>query len=207
MTLVPYVIFSISGKQSSSVLTLPSIMKSKFGIPRSLVMGRSCILESRHEIASQEGVSMNPSSSNPNLHLANLIIGIKGLTNLGNKQVSLRLSNILDFMLEILDVILEKRPVSLEYNFVKGDILFCTPFSVSSNRITGRGHEYWWRLFCDCREVGGMMGSAKSTAVAKTARGSKNEPARLVEKTDNTVAPLIPPNRPPTSTATMGFYV
>ena len=51
------------------------------------------------------------------------------------------------------------------------------------------------------------MGSAKRTAVASTARDSKNEPARLVEKTDNTVAPLIPPNRPPTSTATMGFYV
>ena len=52
-----------------------------------------------------------------------------------------------------------------------------------------------------------MMGSAKRTAVARTVRGIKNEPARLDEKADNTVAPSIPPTRPPTSAATTGFYV
>ena len=140
MTLAPYVIFSISGKQSSRVVTLPSIMKSRFGIPRSLVIGRSFILDSRQEIALQGGVSMNPSSSNPSLHLEYFRIGIKGFTTLGNKQVNLKLSNILDWMFEILEATLEKRPVSLEYNSMKGDILFWTFFNVSPTRITGRGH-------------------------------------------------------------------
>ena len=50
-----------------------------------------------------------------------------------------------------------------------------------------------------------MIGSEKSTAVAGTVRGIKNEPTRLAWKTDNTVAPLIPPTRLPTSAATIGF--
>ena len=139
--LVPYVIFSIREKHSSKVLTLPSIIKSKFGIPRSLVMGWSCILGSKQEVRLQGGVSMKPSSSNPSLHLVYCRKGTKGCKILGNKQVSLNLSTIADLMLEILEVIPEIRFVTLEYIAVKGDILVCTVFNVSSIRMIGRGHE------------------------------------------------------------------
>ena len=50
-----------------------------------------------------------------------------------------------------------------------------------------------------------MIGSEKSTAVAGTVRGIKNDPRRLGWKTASTVAPSIPATRLPTSAATMGF--
>ena len=94
----------------------------------------------------------------------------------------------------------------LKYIEVRGEIFFCTRFSVSPTRMTGRGHECCCRLCSDCREIGEMFGSEKSAAVAGTIRGIKNDPARADENTDNTVAPLRPPTRPPTSPATIGFW-
>ena len=144
MTLAPYAIFSMSGKHSSTVLTFPAIMKSKFGIPISLVMGRSCIFGSRQEVALQGGVSINPSSLKPSLHLVYSRIGTKGLTILGSKHVSLNFSTIFDLILEIVEVIPDNRFETLEYIAVRGEILFCTRFNVSPTRMTGRGHE------CSC---------------------------------------------------------
>ena len=149
---------------------------------------------------------MNPSSLNPTLHLVYSKIGSKGLNILGNKQVSLNFSKMFDLILEISEVIFEKRFDILKYIVVRGEIFFCTRFSVSPTPMTGRGQECCCRLCSDCREIGEMFGSEKSAAVAGTIRGIKNDPARADENTDNTVAPLRPPTRPPTSPATMGFW-
>ena len=148
---------------------------------------------------------MNPSSFSPSLHLVYSKIGINGLNIFGNKQVTLNFSEIFDLIVEILEAILEKRLEILEYILVSGEILFCTRFNVSPTRITGRGHEYSCKSPSDCREVGAIFGSENNAAVAGTIRGIRNDPARLDEKTDNTVAPLIPPTRPPISPATMEF--
>ena len=48
-------------------------------------------------------------------------------------------------------------------------------------------------------------GSVNRAAVAGTVRGIKNVAGILDENTDNTVAPLIPTTRLPTSAATMEF--
>ena len=53
--------------------------------------------------------------------------------------------------------------------------------------------------------MGKSVGSVNNAAVAETDRGTKKVPGRLGEKTDNTVAPFIPPTSPPTSAATMEF--
>ena len=84
---------------------------------------------------------MNPSSLNPTLHFVYSKIGAKVLNILGNKQVSLNLSNMFDLILEIPEVIFEKRFDILKYIEVRGEIFFCTRFSVSSTRMTGWGHE------------------------------------------------------------------
>ena len=149
---------------------------------------------------------MNPSSFNPSLHLVYSKIGIKGLNIFGNKQLSLNLSEIFDLIVEILEAILEKRFETLEYILVRGEILFRICFNVSPTRMTGREHECSCKSPSDCREVGSMFGSENNAAVAGRIRGIRNDPARLDEKTDNTVAPFIPPTRPPTSPATMEFW-
>ena len=149
---------------------------------------------------------MKPSSLKPTLHLVYSTIGAKGLNNLGNKQLSLNFSKMFDLILEISEVIFEKRFDIVEYIVVRGEIFFCTRFSVSPTRMTGRGHECCSRLFSDCLEIGEIFGSEKSTAVAGMIRGIKNDRARADENTDSTVAPLRPPTRPPTSPATMGFW-
>ena len=53
--------------------------------------------------------------------------------------------------------------------------------------------------------ITGSGGSARSTAVASTVLGIKNEPGRLEENTDKVVAPLSPDTKDVTSAAIVGF--
>jgi len=53
--------------------------------------------------------------------------------------------------------------------------------------------------------MGMMGGSAKSTAVAGTVRGTANVPGMLEEITPRAVPPFIPDIRELTSPATVGF--
>ena len=53
--------------------------------------------------------------------------------------------------------------------------------------------------------MGTMGGSAKSTAVAGTVRGTANVPGRLDENTPSAVPPFIPDISELTSPATVGF--
>ena len=99
------------------------------------------MLGSRHNVALHGGVSMNPSSFSPSLHLVYSKIGSKGRNILGNKQDNLNSSKILDLRLEMREVILDIGAVSLEYMSVRGEILLCTLANVSPRRITGRGQE------------------------------------------------------------------
>ena len=97
------------------------------------------MLGSRHKVALHGGVSMNPSSFSPSLHLAYPKIGSKGRNILGTKQDNRNSSKMLDLRLEIREVIFDIGEVILEYISVKGEILFCTLSNVSPRRIIGRG--------------------------------------------------------------------
>ena len=95
----------------------------------------------------------------------------------------------------------------MENLFTAGDIFCFLKLIAEPASITGLGHD--WRrssiLGTYCLDVTGMVGLVSIIAVAGRVLGATNVPARFVEKTDITTAPLIPATRVDNSAATKAF--